>query len=273
MKKYIFIAVAGLLALSSCSNDDNEELNVKNTPRQMTFNAGYVADAAKTRATLNTTPVDGKWQVSFDAKDEISIISAENENTPFTTTAGGKLATFTGYAITDSKYYSVYPYTSGLSLSGTTINGIVIPASQWNDNWDDDGGASGWDPKAPVAWAETTDNNLHFYNLCAILKIQTTGTGSSAITISADEVLAGTFRLDIDTSTSPSTAALTATASATSVSTPYPVAAGNDLYIAIAPGTKNNFRIVSAGTDKTKPSSVTFQAGYVYNLGQVSVGN
>ena len=29
-KKYIFMAVAGMLALSSCSNDDNDEPSVQN---------------------------------------------------------------------------------------------------------------------------------------------------------------------------------------------------------------------------------------------------
>ena len=51
MKKYIFMAVAGMLALSSCSNDDNEQ-TPQNAPRQMTFTAG-VGDGATTRATLN----------------------------------------------------------------------------------------------------------------------------------------------------------------------------------------------------------------------------
>ena len=81
MKKYIFMAVAGMLALSSCSNDDND---VQNAPRQMTFTAGF-GDEAQTRATL-----DGSTKkVSFDAGDAISILSANNTNTNFTTTAGG----------------------------------------------------------------------------------------------------------------------------------------------------------------------------------------
>jgi hypothetical protein len=270
MKKYIFIAVAGLLALSSCSNDDNEELNVKNTPRQMTFNAGYVADAAKTRATLDFS----SKKVKFDNEDAISILSANNTNQKFTTSGAGygDKATFTGTAVDDTKFYSVYPYTNDLTLgvdvTTTTINNIVIPASQWNSVWASSGN-NGWDPKAPIAWAETTDENLHFYNLCAILRIQTTGSGFSEITISANEALAGTFDLRINTSTS--TAALATTASSTtSVTTTSPVAAGNDLYIAIAPGTKTNFSVVSTGTNKKK-ASITFQAGYVYNLGEFSV--
>ena len=74
MKKYIFMAVAGMLALSSCSNDDNEQ-TTQNAPRLMTFTAGY-SDGATTRATL-----DGSTKkVTFDAADAISIFSANNTN-------------------------------------------------------------------------------------------------------------------------------------------------------------------------------------------------
>ena len=89
------MAVAGMLALSSCSNDDND---VQNAPRQMTFTAGF-GDEAQTRASLNGSTKE----VSFDAGDEISILSANNTNTKFTTTAGGASATFTGTATADSK--------------------------------------------------------------------------------------------------------------------------------------------------------------------------
>ena len=68
MKKYIFMAVAGMLALSSCSNDDNEQ-TTQNAPRPMTFTAGF-GDGAQTRATLSGT------SVTFDAPDYISILSA-----------------------------------------------------------------------------------------------------------------------------------------------------------------------------------------------------
>lgn len=269
------MAVAGLLALSSCSNDDNEELNVNNTPRQMTFTAGFGSDAAQTRATLDHTTLDAaNKQVLFDANDQISIISANNTNTAFSTTESGKSVSFTGYANADTEYYSVYPYTDGLTLSGTTIYGIVIPANQWNSDWgnSETSGTSSWDPKAPVAWTVTENTSLQFHNLCAILKIHTIGTGSSTITISADEALAGAFTLDINTSSTPSTAALATTASSTnSVTTYSAVAAGKYLYIAIAPGTKTNFRVVSAGTDMKKEDKFNFEAGKVYYLGEFAV--
>ena len=174
MKKYIFMAVAGMLALSSCSNDDNDIQDVQNAPRQMTFTAGY-SDGATTRATLS-----GK-SVSFDGGDKISILSAKNTNTAFTTSAGGASVTFSGTATDDSKFYAVYPYTAGLTLSGDVISGVKIPTSQWNSNWERyDIGYSGWDPKAPIAYATTTGSSLTFHNACAILKVTITGDGSMA---------------------------------------------------------------------------------------------
>ena len=99
MKKYIFIAVAGILALSACSKIDDTQ----NAPRQMTFTAGY-NEGAQTRATMDFSTK----KVSFDANDEISILSAKNTNTKFTTTAGGASATFSGTAADDSKFYAIY---------------------------------------------------------------------------------------------------------------------------------------------------------------------
>ena len=64
MKKYIFMAVAGMLALSSCSNDENDIQDAKNAPRQMTFTAGY-NEGAQTRATMDFSTK----KVSFDANE------------------------------------------------------------------------------------------------------------------------------------------------------------------------------------------------------------
>jgi hypothetical protein len=272
MKKYIFMAVAGMLALSSCSNDDNDIQDVQNAPRQMTFTAGY-NEGAQTRASL-----DGSTKkVSFDANDEISILSAKNTNTKFTTSAGGASADFTGTATDDSKFYAVYPYTAGLTLSGDVISGIVIPTSQWNSGWNSGSDFSGWDPKAPIAYATTEGSSLTFHNACAILKV--TFPDASCImgrfTISANEPLAGTFSLDTSTGT------LTPTSGSTTVTVGDPVLftyngiytdCSRTVYVAIAPGTYTGFNLhiyneLSEQKSKTKSTSVTFEAGKIYDLG------
>ena len=252
MKKYIFMAVAGMLALSSCSNDDND---VQNAPRQMTFTAGF-GDEAQTRATL-----DGK-KVSFDANDEIIILSANNTNTKFTTTAGGASAMFTGTATADAKFYAVYPYTNGLALSGTTITGVIIPKSQ------NDAATStcGWDPAAPIAYATTTGTSLQFHNACALLKINNDRGNAMDISVSCNEALTGKFSLDTSSGTL-SDSETNKIASAGSVPS------GKTIYIAIAPGEKTSFSANWEDKDNIvmkQKTSVTFEAGKIYDLGNTS---
>ena len=275
MKKYIFMAVAGMLALSSCSNDD--EPIAQNAPRQMTFTAGY-NEGAQTRATLNGSTK----KVSFDANDKISILSAKNTNTQFTTSAGGASADFTGTAADDSKFYAVYPYTEGLTLSGDVISGVKIPTSQWNSGWNGDSDFSGWDPKAPIAYATTTGSSLTFHNACAILKVTFPMAHTyGRFTISANEPLAGTFSLDTSTGT------LTPTSGSTTVTVGNPSDIysginsdfnGKTVYVAIAPGTYTGFNLHIYNEDgeeksKTKSGSVTFEAGKIYDLGSYNLGD
>ena len=259
MKKYIFMAVAGMLALSSCSNDDNEQ-TPQNTPRQMTFTAGF-GDDAQMRASL----YDNMKKVKFDAGDQISILGENNDNVKFTTSEGGATATFTGSAADDATYYAIYPYQDGLILAlGTTIVGLEIPSNQ-------SAAASstcGWDPAAPLAYATSTGTSFTFHNLCALLKV--TNDKTDAVDIFIQDLdfnagMAGTFNFDISTGT------LTGGNPLVLVDG---VPAGKTVYIAIAPCTVGNLMAVWYDDDyndrcKTK-ASVTFEAGKIYNLGNTS---
>ncbi len=269
MKKYIFMAVAGMLALSSCSSDDNDQ-TVQDIPRQMTFTAGF-GDGGVTRATLNGSTK----KVSFVDNDQISILSSKNTNTAFTTSSGGASATFSGEATPDSKFYAVYPYTDGLTLSGNVIQGVKIPTDQWNDdagNWGEDG----WDSSAPIAYATTTGSSLTFHNLCAILKMKLCEENTFAwVKVSADQNLAGTFSLDTSTGTLTATSGsktLTAGDTGRDDTLIMPWYEYVYIYLAIAPGTYTNFKVVVTGypnsvTDEKTKSSVTFEAGKIYDLG------
>ena len=258
MKKYIFMAVAGMLALSSCSNDDNDQ-TTQNAPQQMTFTAGF-GDGATTRATL-----DGSTKkVSFEKFDDISILSANNTNTRFTTDEGGASATFTGTATADSKFYAVYPYTDGLTLDASTgiISGVTIPYMQTGHDWSD----CGWDPTAPIAYATTTGTSLQFHNACALLKITNDRGDANDINVQCDDALTGTFSLNT------SSGALSGTNTRT-YALAGNVSAGKTIYIAIAPGTKTNFMAIwsgGSGVAMKQKSSFTFEAGKIYNLGNTS---
>lgn len=269
MKKYFFMAVAGMLALSSCSND-NDPIIENNGPHAMTFTAGY-ADVTNTRASMDFETK----KVSFDANDKISILGTNNANCQFTTSAGGASAAFSGEATNDSKYYAVYPYTAGLTLDGTTIHGVTIPTTQVNSKWKEEesyGDIWGWDPKAPVALAVADPGQaLQFKNLCAILKVKLNDSYSYfSVVVSANEALSGTFDLNTADGT------LTATTGSTQVTTGDAqniVTYGNrHIYLAIKPGTYTNFHLSVnfidgfALTSKTK-NNVTFEAGKIYDLG------
>ena len=263
MKKYIFMAVAGMLALSSCSNDDYDVQNTQNAPRQMTFTAAF-GDGATTRAAL-----DGSTKkVSFESGDDISILSANNTNTKFTTTAGGASATFTGTATADSKFYAVYPYTDGLTLDPSTgiISGVTIPYIQSGAATSD----CGWDPTAPIAYATTTGTSLQFHNACALLKITNDRGQAKAIGVSCLEALTGTFSLDTSSGT------LTLSGSVTNAnrqSAVMQVPSGKTIYIAIAPGVKTSFMVRWANDETGYYKSkdiVTFEAGKIYDLGKTS---
>ena len=260
MKKYIFMAVAGMLALSSCSNDDNDVQNTQNAPRQMTFTAGF-GDGATTRATL-----DGSTKkVSFDANDKISILSTKNTNTQFTTSAGGASATFTGTATADSKFYAVYPYTNDLTLDPSTgiISGVTIPYMQTGAATSD----CGWDPTAPIAYATTTGTSLQFKNACALLKITNDRDNAMKIWVECNEALTGTFSLDT------SSGALSGSDGTRAVARVMNVRSGKTIYIAIAPGTKTYFTALWDGGGiyaMKEKSSFTFEAGKIYDLGKTS---
>ena len=263
MKKYIFMAVAGMLALSSCSNDDNDVQNTQNAPRQMTFTAGF-GDEAQTRATL-----DGSTKkVSFDENDKISILSANNTNTKFTTTAGGASATFTGTATADSKFYAVYPYTAGLTLDTSTgiISGVTIPKSQSYATMS----TCGWNPAAPIAYATTTGTSLQFKNACALLKITNDRGGAESIDVACNEALTGTFSLNT------LNGALLPSSYTYSNAEVVNVPSGRTIYIAVAPGEKTTFHATWTGQDysgfasKMKTSATTFEAGKIYDLGNTS---
>lgn len=251
MKKYIFMAVACMLALSSCSNDDND---VQNAPRQMTFTAGF-GDGAQTRASLSG------FHVSFDTNDAFSVLSENNTTAvQFTTTDA---TNFSGTATDDTEFYAVYPHKAGYTYDGSLgiISSISIPMYQSAAATS----TCGWDPEAPIAYATTTGTNFTFHNLCALLKINNDGGYANEIAVSCNEPLTGTFSLNTSSGalsggTYPSASVLS-------------VPSGKMIYIAIAPGEKNNFTVKWMGEydNKTKDKmSVTFEAGKIYDLGNTS---
>ena len=268
MKKYLFMAVAGMLALSSCSND-SDELGINETPHEMTFTAGY---GEATRAAISGT------SVTWETGDRIKVFSTKNSTGKvFTTSNTGATATFTGTAVDDSKFYVVYPSGYGTSLDGTTIKGLRIEREQYNDAWqsmdaEDTSGLDKWSTFA-VAVADAGEA-LRFKSICAILKVKlipgSWGCDNTTVKVQADEDMADIF--DYDTATGAITRQNNGVDYNYVQAQQVNVEGGSrTLYLKIFPGTYTNFNLsvkgmMSTFANKTK-ASVTFEAGKVYDLG------
>lgn len=271
MKKYLFMAVAGMLALSSCSND-SDELVINETPQEMTFTAGY-GDA--TRAAISGT------SVTWESGDKIKVFSTKNnpgKNFSLSTGAGSNSATFTGTAVDDSRFYVVYPSMYGNSLDGTTIKGLRIDRTQYNTAWQSRAAeeTSGLDMYNTFAVAVADAGEaLQFKSICAILKVKlipgSSGCDNTTVKVQAVEDMADIF--DYDTATGAITRQNNGVdykyVQADRVSVV--VGGSRTLYLKILPGTYTNFNLSVTGdidtfADKTK-ASATFEAGKVYDLG------
>lgn len=146
MKKFIYFAAA-LTVLSSCNNSDKigTEIEDLSTSQVTTFTAII---EGSTKATLNeTTP---NWEVG----DVISIDGHE-----YTADAAGASSTFTGTGATEATHHAYFPsylYDAGLGLK-------VIPRNI-TETWEDG------KFNMPM-YAESTNDELSFKNLCGVLKI------------------------------------------------------------------------------------------------------
>lgn len=275
MKKYLFMAVAGMLALSSCSND-SDELVINETPHEMTFTAGY---GEATRAAISGT------SVTWESGDKIKVFSTKNNtgiNFSLSTGAGTNSATFTGTAVDDSKFYAVYPNGYGTSLDGTTIKGLRIDRTQYNvAAWMSSATeeTSGLDMYSTFAVAVADAGQpLQFTSICAILKVKLTpgarGSREVTVKVQADEDMADIF--DYDTATGAITRQNNGVDYNYVQADRVNVQSGSrTLYLKILPGTYTNFNLSVTGrrdsfADKTK-ASATFAAGKVYDLGSYEV--
>lgn len=268
MKKYLFMAVAGMLALSSCSND-SDELVVKDAPQTMTFTASY-ADGEATRAAISGT------SVTWEPDDRIKVFSAKNSyGAEFRLSSGERSnsATFTGTAVNDSKFYAVYPAT-GSSLEGTTIKDLIILPFQANPAWFSEVSeeTSGLDMTSAFAVAVADPGHaLQFKCICAILKVTLNHAADKNVTVKvqARENMAAFFNYNTADGTYQIVGEET---KFVQTMNPVRVNGTRTLYLKVLPGNYTNFNLLVEGNEttfanKTK-DNVTFEAGKVYDLGE-----
>ena len=177
MKKYIFMAVAAIAALSSCSSDNDFEQS--QTGKQALVFTATMEDGAATRATYNSTSKCAEWQ----AGDQISIngmtYSAQEAGAVTTFKADSK-----GAEVGDT-YKAYFP---AELYDGTTA---ALPATQ---------AYKAGEFNMPM-YAESTSSELQFKNLCGVLAIKVTSEDIAtlkSIKVASDKVMSGTFTIGSD---------------------------------------------------------------------------
>ena len=217
MKKFIYMAVAAIAVLSSCSSEDDNN----DSPKDGGAFYATVEDGGP-RTTLNDD-----HKVLWSAGDKISVNGKE-----YTLNAGASTthATFKGETTTETTYNAYYPASI---YNGTTA---TLPATQTYE----EGAIS----NLPM-YAYSTDHNLVFKNLCAVLAITVTSdeiSSVSSIEVISDQQMNGAF-----TTTTDGVLSFTSTESLTdadkkvtlTLSEAKTISESETFYIAIPAGTHN----------------------------------
>ena len=186
----LLIPILLIACLSSCKVNEQ----ARDLPR-VTFTATHESDPGS-KTTLSES------HVLWSAGDAISIFS-----TSCTTgeqylindeDAGTGQARFTGNSVGAAPYYALYPAGGGAVLEGSAIR-FSLPAVQ---PYAASGFASGFNPMI----ASSSDLSLHFRNLCALLTVRLTGSGtvtSVSITSNKAESLWGTASVGLNYTDAP----------------------------------------------------------------------
>ncbi len=260
MRKYLFIALAAIAALSSCSKE-NLVANEENGKEAQVFTA-TMEDGITSKATFDQTNKCALWEVG----DVISIDGHE-----YTADQAGASSTFTGSGATESTHHAYFP--ASLYNGGTP----TLPANV-SEKW-----AEG-QFNMPM-YAESPDLNLSFKNLCGVLKITVTSaqlTSVECITVSSTNcATSGAFNVTdkkavlTDASNTANTVTVTYTDAVATDAT------GKVFYVAIPAQTYKNLSIaVSDGTTTkvmttTKDQDITVARNTVYPItfdGQPTTG-
>ena len=250
MKKFIYMAVAAIAALSSCSNED-EIVATENGKGETTFFATMENDAT-TRVKLNDKAP------SWESGDVISIDGHDYTAATDVATTG----TFTGTGATESTHHAYYP--ASMYSAGT----VTLPASYTYT-------AGKFD--MPM-YAESMTTDLSFKNLCGVLAITVPSTqmsSVSSIVVSSDQQMNGAISA-ITTSgvlTFASATLTNAEKKVTLTATSAVIISTNEtFYVPVPAGTHNPLTItVSDGTTTKvmmtqKTGGVTIERNKIYPI-------
>lgn len=254
MKKYIYMAVAAIAALSSCSSDNEIISETEIGNRVLTFSATMEGNA--TRATLDGNENCALW----DANDQINI-----NGVTYNAQAAGATTTFKAA-------------TSGVEAAGSTFT-AYFPASLYD-------GSTATLPATQTytagkfdmpMYAESTNTTLAFKNLCAVLAVKVTSADIAtlkSIKVKADKALSGAFTVSEDKAVLSNTSDNTKTVELVSSSALTLDATGTTFYIAIPAQNYKYLNIyLSADGSTYKEAMATKKAAGLGDIARSSMYN
>ena len=296
MKKYAFftLAAAASLFVFSCAKENLAESSVEEAvvdpwtpvplkevpalPGSHTLQAGYENN---TKSALNGAAVE------WSAGDSFAMIGYDNKgystSTNYSTTSGGALASFTGggtISYTENGLHCIYPSSSygGLVYLGTILHAAVdIPSVQTAT-------AGNVSPGALLSYAKasTQSDDLHFKNMLALIKFRLSGAVVSQVkkvSFKGLSNLAGDFFLSLQEATPAFETGYTSYTTTRTVTLTGDFVAGEDYYIAVAPGLQDGFTMVFENSDgsqyvkKVSSKKLTLTRSHVADFGVINLGD
>ena len=263
------LAIAGILALASCSSAEDfftENLGDNNKSVKMTFTASQENGSA-TRTAIGK---DDENTIILWSEGDIIKVTNGTETNDFALTAGQGTtkATFNGEISESATYYAIYPNQNGVSFSDNTFSGVELKATQ-------EAKEGSFDPKAAIMVAKSNGTNLPFKNVVAYFKVTPTFDCSEIVVTAhkSTDALAGTFDVAIDGEGTPSISNITK--KSREVKLTGTITANKDYYILLLPGTfENGFSVTLKPQDDTtkkyfkqKNSSFILNRNDLWNLG------
>ena len=259
------LAFAAIVSFASCSSEDNNIAENDDNTKVMTFTATQEDNAPATRTAISST---NKKAIVWKSGDQISVFDG-SENNQFTLKSGEETnsATFEGTAASANTYTAVYPYQSGATLSGKTVNNVTLKATQTATE-------GSFDKTTALMMAQGNSTNLAFKNAVGYVKV-TPNFDCSKIELKAfnnSVVLAGTGKLSYNNG-EPKLDLSSAPTKDYAITLKGSILSGKSYYIAVPPVTlKAGWTIKFKATDGKEYSrmgkkDITFTRNKVTNLG------
>lgn len=265
-KSYFAIIALGALVIASCQKENSADLPKVDSP---VFTATLDTDS-DTKTVLNG--LTSEW-VKDDA---IRVLNGTGGSAVYTTTDAGATATFTTTeGFTGTEFIAIYPASQAESASwdaaGKTVNKLCLKPEQ-------KAVASGYDPEAHIAVANSETTSLEFKNAVSLLKFTVASDNVTEVCVYANDAAnaaGGENLLSGDFSFNTETKKVTTDGINNYVKVKGTFVKGNTYYIACLPTKFTSgftIEVVSngiKGQDKKTEKPYTLERNKILNLGTV----